>query len=397
MPTGLASKDRFGTRVALFGDRAVVGHYYDQSGGSAPSSGSEPSLGAYVVSHTGGQWQGPTAVQGYSAAQSSWFGLGVGVGAQYAVVGAPLVNSGAPGFAGVFAPDADGLWNYCYKFADPEPSTSNPFFGRSVVVRDPLVVVSAPMQQVQSAAGAGAVYVFTHDEAAACNSGWSRSNPIYAPTGDIAENLGFGRMIALDATTMAVGTTKGETGVYLVQRQASWSVCNQIPAPPEVLGTPHTLGAPVQHFGYDIAMDNGLLAVSAVPYPAFTSTAPGQVYLYRVGADCSYLPIATLNQQTAPALALADRFGYSVGVSGATVVVGAPGDRNAGIASGAVYVFAVGADNAVSYRGAIRGAPSFEGQAFGASVAISGSRVLIGATGVDASSVLHGGAHGFEF
>jgi hypothetical protein len=82
-----------------------------------------------------------------------------------------------------------------------------------------------------------------------------------------------------------------------------------------------------------------------------------------------------------------DGFGFSVGVSGDTALIGAPGDSDSGLAhggigSGSVYVFTRRADG---WRQAVKRMSSEATlqDAFGWSVAIRGNSAVVGAPGAD--------------
>ena len=84
---------------------------------------------------------------------------------------------------------------------------------------------------------------------------------------------------------------------------------------------------------------------------------------------------------TAADAAEGDRFGYTVAISGNTVVVGAPTDDDAGSESGGAYVFerdAGGSDNWGQVR-KLTADEASAGDEFGFAVAVSGDALLVGA------------------
>jgi len=388
-PTGLVTADRFGLNVDLQGEQIIVSQAYDPSGGIVTS---DPARGAYVVTKNA-QSAVAKLVTGIMSSQSTYFGFSASIGPRFALIGAPLlgVSPNITGFAGVFAPDQSGVYKYCHALQAPTPVPNEPsFFGRSLMVREPYVAVSAYAQAAGSTPNVGAVYVFSHDPSAACNAGWSRSDPIFPPPSDTVSGLRFGRNMTFDGSTMVVGTQSGQ-GVYLVQKQGqTWSVCRRIPPPPETVGPDPT--QPTQRFGHAQSIDKGLLAISAVPLPISVSASPGIVYLYRVGDDCSAKNIGTIKATSLPQLGYAQGFGFSVSVSEPRIAIGAPADKNAGVVSGAVYVFEATSAQ-VRFRGSVRASPYYDGQQFGAAVALSSDRLAVTATG---QNVTHG-AHGAAF
>src|SRR6202023_3439997 len=80
---------------------------------------------------------------------------------------------------------------------------------------------------------------------------------------------------------------------------------------------------------------------------------------------------------TASDAAVNDCLGWSVAISGSTVVVGAPNKKSN---TGAAYVF-VGSGTAWSQQGKLTASDAAVNDTFGWSVAISGSTAVVGAPG----------------
>ena len=88
-----------------------------------------------------------------------------------------------------------------------------------------------------------------------------------------------------------------------------------------------------------------------------------------------------------------DEFGYSVSISGKTVVVGAPyATVGSNYAQGAVYVFEKSTGDSMLPKAKLT-ASDGEGHAFfGSSVSISSDTVIVGADGANIASKMHQGA-----
>jgi hypothetical protein len=96
--------------------------------------------------------------------------------------------------------------------------------------------------------------------------------------------------------------------------------------------------------------------------------------------------VATLG---APDAAEDDEFGYAVAVDGATIVVGAPGDDDAGTSSGSAYIY-----QGASFVAKLTASDAAANHSFGRTVAIDGDTVVIGWGGLEAVYVFerhHGG------
>jgi len=89
----------------------------------------------------------------------------------------------------------------------------------------------------------------------------------------------------------------------------------------------------------------------------------------------------------------ADEFGYSVSISGRTIVVGAPyATVGSAYAQGAAYVFEKSTGDSVVLKAKLT-ASDGEGNAFlGSSVSIGGDTIIVGADGANIASKLHQGA-----
>ena len=84
-----------------------------------------------------------------------------------------------------------------------------------------------------------------------------------------------------------------------------------------------------------------------------------------------------------------EEFGRAVGISGNVIVAGAPQDAGLGSRAGAAYVFEQGADNIWRESAKLTASDGAPGEFFGRTVAISGSRIAVGA-----ASLLRSGNQG---
>lgn len=73
-----------------------------------------------------------------------------------------------------------------------------------------------------------------------------------------------------------------------------------------------------------------------------------------------------------------DSFGWSIGVSGNVVVIGAPRDDDKGKNSGSVYIF-TRTENTWTQQAKLTAGDGTEGDVFGISISISGDTILVGA------------------
>jgi Ca2+-binding RTX toxin-like protein len=131
------------------------------------------------------------------------------------------------------------------------------------------------------------------------------------------------------------------------------------------------------------ATSDGAVVVAGVPqgYPYGGSGAgSGRVHVFTEAGGWS-------QQIVAPSgLSVDDAFGWSVAVDGSRMVVGAPGDDGKGSNSGAVYVFEKSGDTWLQTK-KLQASDGQAGDVYGFSVAVSGDRIAVGAIGHGGGSV----------
>ncbi len=103
--------------------------------------------------------------------------------------------------------------------------------------------------------------------------------------------------------------------------------------------------------------------------------------------------IAVLNPAQVQA---ADEFGASVAIAENLIVVGAPQDDDLGADAGAAYIFAKNTSGAWNMVKKITAADGFAGDNFGTTVAVSGTKVLVGASMNDEKGLNAGAAYVFD-
>lgn len=142
-------------------------------------------------------------------------------------------------------------------------------------------------------------------------------------------------------------------------------------------------------FGNSVSMSKDTLVIGA-PGDDDKGSASGSVYVF-VYDNGAWVKQAKLLASDGAA---GDDFGRSVGISGETIVVGAPKDDPKGSNSGSAYVF-VRTEGVWKRQAKLVPGDGAEGDNFGASVAVSGSRIVVGATGDDDKGGSSGSAYVF--
>ncbi len=291
----------FGWSVAVSGSIAVVGAPYANSYNGA----------AYVFSKVKGTWAQQAVLVASDGTTGSLdeFGWSVAISGNTVAIGAPGYNDNL-GAAYVFS-RSGATWAQSAEFIDPESdSISNIKFGYSVVTSGSTVMVGA-----DGAYGTGAVYVYA-DSAGT----WNQETELTAPDGAISDD--FGWSMALSHSTLIVSAVRhaANGAIYVfTDGGGTWTYRTELTA---------SNGDPNDYFGDKVATDGTRIVAGAPGHVA----EQGAAYVFD-GSGASWKQVAEL---TASDGGPNDCFGWAIGLSGKTVLVGAEQTFNN---SGAAYVY----------------------------------------------------------
>ena len=365
--------DQFGGSVAVSGDTVVVGASGedssaigvngDQSDNSALSAGA-----AYVFVRSGGSWSQQAYLKASNTGGVDAFGESVAVSGDTVVVGAWNEESNADGVNGdqsdnstegagaayVFVRE-DGTWS---QQAYLKASSSGLFdrFGKSLSVSGDTLVVGAwgedsnatgvnGNESNEDAMDSGAAYVFVRNDKI-----WSQE--AYLKASNTGREDVFGWSVSVSGDTVVVGAYREESSATGVNGNQN---------------------------------DNSAIFAGA----AYVFVRRGSNPCLEVWCQEAYLKASNTG--------FLDRFGWSVAVSGDTVVVGAEreysgatgvdGDQddNSKPSSGAAYLF-VRKDESWSQQAYLKASNTGEADTFGESVAVSGDLVVVGAYAEDSNA-----------
>lgn len=295
----------------------------------------------------------PTSLQtgaalGYSVAMSS----------TYLVTGAPADDVGGQdsGRVRVFDP-ATGT--QLFEITNPSPATGDQF-GTTVATVGSLVIVSAPYDDTDGT-NSGQVYVFNLSSPTPTVPAGTIATPVV----DGAQKR-FGWSLAVSGSRLVVGTyDAGSVFVY--------NLSGPTPTVPVV-----TLASPMVpshgQFGYAVAIQGTRVAAGA----PFGSGGSSAVYLYDIAGATPTVPVLTFDN---PAPQSLDRFGWSLALTATSLVVGTPYDNAVDIEAGTVYAYDLSSatpTTPIATLNAPAGAVSRRSFHFGASVAVSGGKVIVG-------------------
>ncbi len=373
-----AAGDIFGYAVAISGNTVVVGAPYED--GNATDSGA-----VYVFTRTGTTWSFQARLKAPSPAVNNEFGYAVAISGDTLVVGAPYRNSNT-GIAYVFT-RSDTAWTYR---ANLTGAAAGDQFGKAVAISGGTIVVGAPSKN----SDAGAAYVFTGSDAT-----WTQKAYLTISTGTTDY---FGSAVAISDTTAVVGAygKDGSSGadagavyVYFFNGTEWAQQAALLPSNPDA----------GDYFGYSVAISGNTVVVGAYREDSNTkgvNTTPndygtdtGAAYVF-TRSGTTWSPQAYLKASNT---GNSDYFGYSVGISGDIIVVGAEEEdsNTTGIGSspndlasnsGAAYVFTRSGTtwSETSYLKAINTGAE---DRFGHAVAISDGTTVIGAYWEDSNTI----------
>ncbi len=195
LPDDGAAHDQFGISVALDGDVAVIGAYFDDDPG--PSAGS-----AYVFRHDGSVWAQQQKLLASDGSAGDHFGVAVAVDAGVAVVGASIDddNGDGSGSAYVFASD-DARWSQQQKLLAGDGEAGDRF-GHAVAVAGGTAVIGAFVDD-DNGDGSGSAYVFELN-----GSAWTQQRKLLDPNGAALDH--FGVSVAIGGDGIVVGADQDD-------------------------------------------------------------------------------------------------------------------------------------------------------------------------------------------
>ena len=356
-----AASDFFGTSVAVSGSTIVVGAPFDSIGSSFVQGS------AYVFNRQGGSWVESQKLTASDGAGADLFGFSVAIDGSTIVVGAQGDNIGnnlTQGSAYVFNRHG-GSWVETQKLIASDGAAGDQL-GNSVAVSGPTIVVNALLDSVAGNTAQGSAYVFNRQ-----GGSWIEMQKLTASDGEAGDQ--FGKSVAVNSSTIVVGAPFDDVGgnfnqgsAYVFNRQGgSWIETKKLTA---------SDGAPGNQFGWSVAVSGSNIVVGAVNNNIGGNVIPSSAYVFdRRGG--SWIETQKLNASDER---MDDFFGWSVAVSGSTIVVGAIFNV-AGIGNqGSAYVFNRQGGSWVETQKLIA-SDRAAGDRFGWSVVVSGSTIVVGA------------------
>lgn len=223
--------------------------------------------------------------------------------------------------------------------------------------------------------GNGTVYVFSPT-----GGSWSNGGTVVAEltTPDIGAVMGNSLAISGDGQTIVAGASSadGSEGAVYVYGEPSGGWTNMTPTAKLTVAAPH----PSQALGYSVAIAGDTIVAGAEDYLG-SSGGSGEVYVFSKPASGWANGTQTAELLASDASA-GDALGFSVGISGNTIVGGAPFHSYGSTQyQGALYVFVEPTSGwANAFQNAeLTASNSNQDATLGTSVAMSGSLIIGGA------------------
>ncbi|MBX3277331.1 MAG: FG-GAP repeat protein, partial [Acidobacteria bacterium] len=318
-----AANDRFGNSVGISGDTVVVGAIGDDFGSGA----------AYIYERNKGvmgpeadNWGEVKKLMGSGEASFDRFGHSVSISGDTVVVGAYFDDS-LRGAAYIYERNKGGAdnWGEVKKLSASDGAASE-FFGWSVSISADTVVVGAYGDDSVK----GSAHIYERNKGGTDN--WGEVKKLTASDGEVGDQFGYSVSISVDTVLVgAIGDDSVRGAAYIYERNKggadNWGEVKKLTA---------SDGAANDQFGHSVSISGDMVVVGAPIDDSFR----GAAYIYErnkgaMGPEADNW--GEVKKLTASDGASGDRFGYSVGISGDTVVVGAYGDDSF---RGSAYIFA---------------------------------------------------------
>lgn len=305
-----AEGDKFGKRVAIDGDTAIIGAP-GSDGGTSPGS-------AYIFIRTGSIWSQQAKLTAADGAVGDYFGISVDISGDTVIIGATLHNDN--GSAYIFVRNGSS-WSQQDKLTAADGAVYD-YFGGSVAIDGNTAVIGMPYDD-DIDSNAGSAYVFVRD-----GSSWSQQVKLTAADGAAADY--FGQTVAISGENAVIGAPanddngdfSGSAYIFTKQSDNSW------PQQAKLLASD---GATGDNLGVSLAIEDNTAIIGA----SFDDDN-GSAYIFiRSEIDNCWREKAKLIARDG---AQNYKFGSSVTLSGETVLIGSTGDDDNGDRSGSVYV-----------------------------------------------------------
>jgi FG-GAP repeat len=301
------------------------------------------------------------------------FGYSVAMSGGTLVVGAPF-HDGVDGAVYVFTRPASG-WQDASQAAELTMNSGvQALLGTSVAIDGDTIAAGAPGFPEGEAFGAVAVYTMPA-------GGWhneTQTATLFASDG--AQNDQLGESVSISGDEIVAGAPGQASGSSVPGKVYEFTM------PPSGWQDAHetaeltaTDGVASDNIGYSVAISGGTIAAGAPSHQVGPNAGQGATYVFTMPAG-GWQNATQTAELTASDGGSGDILGYSVAMSGDTIVAGAPGHVNAPANDGKVYVFTMpGPGWQTGTQDAAIAGVGGESTLLGWSVAMDGDTIVAGA------------------
>jgi len=296
------------------------------------------------------------------------FGYSVSVSGDTAIVGTifgDTIGGVDSGSAYVYV-RSGGVWIQEAKLTASDGS-ANDEFGWSVSVSGDTAIVGARIDDTIAGGDSGSAYVYVRSGGV-----WTEETRLTASDASSGDQLGYS--VSVSGDTAIVGAILGDSNSAIISGSAYvyvrsggiWTEEAKLTASDSAID---------DNFGWSVSVSGNTAIVGAVRGDSIAGVNSGSAFVY-VRSGGIWTEEAKL---TASDGAIGDAFGFSVSVSGDTVIVGARDDDSiAGLVSGSAFVY-VRSGGIWTEEAKLTASDGAIGDRFGISVSVSGDTAIVGA------------------
>jgi hypothetical protein len=314
-----ASDDSFGVGVALSGDTALIGAFWDDDNGT--DSGS-----AYVFTRTGTTWTQQAKLLTSDGAAGDWFGWVVSLDGDTALIGAPQDDDNGTDSGSAYVFTRTGTtWTQQQKLKASDGAAGDRFSDYAVALDGNTALIGADYDD-DNGTDSGSAYVFTRT-----GTTWTQQAKLLASDGAAGDN--FGCFVSLYGDTALIGACafdfSGSGSAYVFTRTGTtWTQEAKLLA---------SDGAAGDWFGTCVSLDGDTALIGSV-LDDDNGGNSGSAYVFtRTGTTWTQEAKLLASDGAAN-----DQLGCWVSLDGDTALIGAPFDDDNGKDSGSAYVFTKG-------------------------------------------------------
>ena len=362
--------DKFGISVSVSGDYAVIGACWDDDVDTDCGS-------AYIFKKEGSNWSQQAKLLASDASAQSQFGNSVSISGDYVVIGAYTSSDNGlySGSAYIFKRDGTN-WNQEAKLL-PSDGVTYDYFGSSVSVSGDYVVIGTPFDD-DNGESSGSAYIFKRD-----GTNWNREAKLSASDGATDDEFGFTVAVSGDYVVAGAPLDGGTVGsAYIYKREGtSWPQQAKLEASDAVTDI---------YFGNSVSVSGDYAIIGAYQGNGNVDNS-GAAYIFK-REDTNWLQQSKIFTADG---AFDDYFGFSVSIYGDYAIVGAKNDYNDGTKTGSAYIFKLEESDWIEQEKLLPAGVGYL-DAFGNAVSIFGNDAIVGARGDDDYGMNSGAAYMYE-